>query len=78
MSTVARQTTQSPSATAPEMPSYWVFDAMLEYDVNPFVGVRLNVNNIGDEVYSRSLNNNGGRYLPGAPRSFLITASLKF
>lgn len=78
MSTVARQTTQSPSATAPEMPSYWVFDAMLEYDVNPSVGVRLNVNNLGDEVYSRSLNNNGGRYLPGAPRTFLITASLKF
>ncbi len=78
MSTVARQTTQSPSATAPEMPSYWVFDAMLEYDVSPFVGVRLNVNNLGDEIYSRSLNNNGGRYLPGAPRTFLITASVRF
>ncbi|MBP8256113.1 MAG: TonB-dependent siderophore receptor [Opitutaceae bacterium] len=78
MSTVARQTTQSPSTTAPEMPSYWVFDTMLEYDVSPNLGVRLNVSNVGDEVYSRSLNNNGGRYLPGAPRTFMITASFKF
>ena len=78
MSTVARQTTNTPGATAPEMPSYWVFDAVVGYDINSSVALRLNVNNLGDEIYSRSLNNNGGRYVPGTPRSFLITASIQF
>ena len=78
MSTVARQTTTTPSATAPEMPSYWVLDAVVGYDVNRHLTLRLNVNNLADEAYSRSLNSNGGRYVPGAARSYLLTASVQF
>ena len=39
--------------------------------------VRLNVNNVFDEDYFR-LNNNGGRYYPGAPRNFVLSADYKF
>ena len=35
--------------------------------------LRLNVYNLTDEVYIRSINNNGGRYNPGTPRSFLLS-----
>lgn len=78
MSTVARQTTNTPSASAPEMPSYWVLDAVVGYDVNRHLTLRLNLNNLADEAYSRSLNSNGGRYVPGAARSYLLTASVQF
>jgi catecholate siderophore receptor len=39
---------------------------------------RLNVNNLTDEVYAAALNNNGGRYNPGAERSFLFSADFAF
>ena len=42
------------------------------------VSLRLNVNNVTDEEYSSSLNNNGGRYMPGAGRSFLLSADFSF
>jgi catecholate siderophore receptor len=42
------------------------------------VTFRLNVNNVTDEVYALSLNNNGGRYNPGAERSFLLSADFAF
>ncbi len=34
--------------------------------------LRLNVYNVTDRVYIRSINNNAGRYNPGTPRSFLL------
>ncbi|HEY0944910.1 MAG TPA: TonB-dependent siderophore receptor [Opitutaceae bacterium] len=70
--------TAAPTATAAlEAPDYWVFNAMAAYSVNKHVTVRLNVNNVFDEEYHR-LNNNGGRYYPGTPRSFILTADLRF
>jgi catecholate siderophore receptor len=40
--------------------------------------VRLNVYNITDRTYIRSINNNAGRYNPGTPRSFLLSTSVNF
>lgn len=74
----------SPTAAAPtnqslvDVPDYWVFNALLEYEVSKNLSVRLNVNNVFDEEYIASLNNNGGRYNPGAGRSFVITADFTF
>jgi outer membrane receptor for monomeric catechols len=38
----------------------------------------LNLYNLTDEVYIRNVNNNGGRYNPGHPRSALLTSAFRF
>jgi catecholate siderophore receptor len=78
---VLRSTSGTPPAqtatSLPSVQSYWLANAMIGYDFTKNFGVRLNVNNLLDEDYYR-LNNNGGRYFPGVPRSFLVTANLTF
>ena len=37
--------------------------------VNTHLSLRLNINNLTDEVYIKNVNNNGGRFNPGTPRS---------
>ncbi len=74
----ARQTTNTPAAALPETPAYWLVNAMASYPVNDRVTVRLNLNNVFDEFYLQSLNNNANRYNPGAPRSFLLSADVTF
>lgn len=69
-----------PARTATSIPSvqdYWLFHGMAGYDFSKHFSLRLNVNNLLDEDYYR-LNNNGGRYYPGIPRSFLLTATFTF
>lgn len=61
-----------------ELPDYYVFDAMASYDITRSVGLQLNVYNLADELYMASVNNNGNRYMPGAPRSFQLTANFRF
>lgn len=66
------------SATAlPSIPPYWLFSASATYDINKNFTLRLNVDNLVDEDTYR-LNNNGGRYYPGTPRSFKLTATVKY
>lgn len=60
------------------MPAYWLFNVLASYEVNSRLSVRVNVNNLFDEEYVQSYNNNGGRFSPGAPRAYLLTASWKF
>ena len=58
--------------------SYWVFDAMASYRINPNLDLRLNVYNLGDERYVAAINKSGYRYTPGAPRSASLTANFRF
>ena len=51
---------------------------MATYNVNRQISLRLNVYNLTDEVYIRNINNNGGRYNPGNPRTAVLTASSGF
>jgi catecholate siderophore receptor len=60
------------------VPNYSLVDAMVEYDVNTHLSLRLNVNNLTDELYIKNVNNNGGRYNPGTPRSAIITSTVQF
>ncbi len=60
------------------MPKYWLFNALASYQINPRINLRLNVNNLFDEDYAQSYNNNGGRWMPGAPRAYLLTANFRF
>lgn len=60
------------------MPAFWLLNAMIACDVTPHFSLRLNVNNVTDARYVKSFNNNGARFSPGAPRSYLLTAAVKF
>jgi catecholate siderophore receptor len=69
--------TGSTATSAGEVPANVVFNAMIAYDFSKNFNIRLNVNNLADQDTYR-LNNNGGRYYPSVPRSFLVTANLAF
>lgn len=62
----------------PNIPSFWVADAMATYQVNPKLSFRLNVYNLFDKEYLSVLNNGGSRLALGAPRSAAVTANYKF
>jgi catecholate siderophore receptor len=66
------------AANTLRVPSYQIVDAMATYAVNRQISLRLNVYNLTDEVYIRNINNNGGRYNPGNPRTAVLTASFSF
>ena len=58
--------------------SYWVFDAVATYPVNKHVDLQLNVYNLFDKEYVAAINKSGYRYTPGAPRSAMLTANVRF
>ena len=60
------------------LPAHTVFNAMISYEITPRLHLRLNVANITDKLYARSLNNNSNRTYLGEPRSFLLSAEFKF
>ncbi|GEM_PF-1298403 len=62
----------------PNIPSYWVADAVVAYQASKNVTVQLNVFNLFDKFYINTLNNSGARYTPGTPRSAMLTARLQF
>jgi catecholate siderophore receptor len=66
------------AANTIESPGYHVGDALVEYEVNKHLSLRLNVYNVTDAAYIRNVNNNGGRYNPGSPRSVLISPTFRF
>ena len=57
-------------------PDFWLFDAMLAYEVNENITLRLNVYNLADEDYIERLG--GGHFIPGAGRSAVLTANLRY
>jgi catecholate siderophore receptor len=70
--------TLTPTATAGiKAPEYLIFNAMVGYEFTENLSFRLNLYNLADEDYYR-LNNNGGRYYPGTPRSFTLAMDLRF
>lgn len=70
----------STAATALEIESYGVFDAMIQYDINSNMNVRLNVFNVLDEEYVVSTGGSGGgaRVNMGAPASFMLSTNFRF
>ena len=61
-----------------KLPSYVVVDAIATYDVSPSVALRLNVQNLSDELYAVSTNWPGQRVLLGPSRAFLLSADVRF
>jgi catecholate siderophore receptor len=66
------------AANTIQVPRYTVADALLEAPIGRQLTLRLNVYNLTDRIYIRSINNNGGRYNPGTPRSFLLSTAVRF
>jgi catecholate siderophore receptor len=58
-------------------PDYWVYRAMLGYELNDKLALQLNVDNLTDEVYFERVRNNttNGWATPGAARSAVLRAS---
>ena len=52
--------------------------ALVEVPVGRQLLLRLNVYNVTDAPTSENINNNGGRYNPGTPRSFLLSSAIRF
>ncbi|MES2532824.1 MAG: catecholate siderophore receptor Fiu [Pseudomonadota bacterium] len=81
LDSVVRSVSNTATAATTNMlgvPSYWVVDAMVSYEVTRNVSLQLNLYNLTDKFYIANLNNNGNRYTPGATRSALLTANVKF
>jgi len=66
------------AANTIRQPGYHVVDGLVEYEVNAHLTLRLNLRNLTNEAYIVSVNNNGGRYNPGNPRSAQVTSAVKF
>lgn len=66
----------SSNAAVRRAPAYWLFDAMLAYEVNKNITLRLNAYNLADERYIDRVG--GGHFVPGAGRSAMLTAEFKF
>lgn len=60
------------------LPASTIVDAMAEYPLGRQLLLRVNVYNLTDEAYIRSINNNGGRYNPGPSRSALVSLAFDF
>ena len=58
------------------VPSYWIANALVSYDVNQHLSLRLNLSNIGDTVYVDRTS--GGHYIPGPGRSALVSTNVRF
>lgn len=58
--------------------SYTVYDAVLSWPVNEHLVLRLNAYNLFDKQYVAAINKSGYRYTPGTPRTFLLSADLRF
>jgi catecholate siderophore receptor len=69
--------TQATATNLATNPQAWVFDAMAGYTVNERISLQLNVQNLGNKFYLASLNNSGTRYVPGSPRTILLSGRIK-
>lgn len=66
------------TSNMPEIPAYWVVDAMASYKVLKNLTVRGNVYNLLDEEYISSLNNSGARMMLGAPLYASVSLDFQF
>lgn len=67
-----------PNGQFGELPGYTVVNAVFSYDVGSKLSLRLNVDNITDELYAVSSNWPAQRVLLGTSRAFLLSADYRF
>ena len=59
-----------------EVPSYWVFNAMVKYQVSERVNVQVNVNNLADRYYYDQIH--PAHLVPGEARNALVGLNFSF
>ncbi|MEB2317939.1 MAG: TonB-dependent siderophore receptor [Pseudomonadota bacterium] len=67
-----------PNGQSGKVPSHTVFSLMAAYDVTRNTRLRLNIENLTDEVYVSSMNWSARRAFLGAPRTVLLSADFRF
>ncbi len=67
-----------PNGKYGKLPDYFVVNAMMSYELTQNITLQLNVDNIFDEKYARSLNWNAQRADLGAPRTFWLSARFRY
>jgi catecholate siderophore receptor len=58
------------------VPPYWLTSALVSYDVNRHLSLRLNADNLGDVQYVDRVG--GGHYIPGPGRAVMVATGFKF
>jgi catecholate siderophore receptor len=58
------------------VPSYWLTNATVAYELNAHLTLRVNATNLGDKAYVDRVG--GGHYVPGPGRSVQVTTSVGF
>jgi catecholate siderophore receptor len=71
MDSVFRNATNTAS-----VPAYWLTSALVSYDVNRNLSLRLNADNIGNADYVDRVG--GGHYIPGPGRAVMASTGFKF
>jgi catecholate siderophore receptor len=66
------------AANTIRVPSHNIVDGLVEYAVNSHLSLRVNIYNLTNETYIRSINNNGARYNPGNPRAVTLSTQVGF
>ena len=61
-----------------KLDSYWLYDAMVGYQLNRSISLRLNVYNLADEFYFEKFHGGGAHGVPGAGRTAVLNASFQF
>ena len=64
------------AANTASVPSYWLLNTVVSYAVNQNLTLRLNGNNMTDEVYVDRVG--GGHYIPGAGRTVFVTLAVNY
>ena len=64
------------NANTREAPSYCTWDALVGYEVNDKLTLRVNIRNLTDKEYIDRVG--GGHFIPGEGRSVMFTASVEF
>ena len=67
-----------PNGQSGKLPDYFLVNAMASYELTQNIKLQLNIDNIFDEKYARSLNWSGHRADLGAPRTYWLSASFKY
>lgn len=67
-----------PNGKSGKLPGYTVGNLMASYAVNPQLTLRLNIDNVTDELYAVSSNWPAQRVALGMPRSYLLSADFRF
>ncbi len=67
-----------PNGQSGKVPSFTTFNLMAAYELTSNIRLRLNIDNVTDELYASSLNWSAQRAFLGAPRTVLLSADFRF